>query len=80
MKMEGDKEKTTAEDLQTLVAYYSEKGHFDFAEKVLTNVSFYRFKAYLVPFLKNDGTQNYIPGTSFSTSFLNFDIILSSSG
>ncbi len=33
MKMEGDKEKTTAEDLQTLVAYYSEKGHFDFAEK-----------------------------------------------
>ena len=46
---------------------------FDFAEKVLTNVSFYRFKAYLVPFLKNDGTQNYIPGTSFFKAWQYYD-------
>ena len=46
---------------------------FDFAEKVLTNVSFYRFKAYLVPFLKNDGTQNYILGTSFFKAWQYYD-------
>jgi abortive infection bacteriophage resistance protein len=36
-----------------------------FAHQVLEYVSFYRFKAYLVPFQKNDGTKNYIPSTSF---------------
>jgi abortive infection bacteriophage resistance protein len=51
-----------------------------FARKVLINVSFYRFKAYLVPFQKNDGTQNYIPGTSFfkAWQYYYFDVKLRS--
>lgn len=37
-----------------------------FAHQVLETVSYYRFTAYLYPFRKNDGTDNYIPGTSFN--------------
>lgn len=36
-----------------------------FAHRVLETVSYYRFSAYLYPFRKNDGTDNYVPGTSF---------------
>lgn len=37
-----------------------------FARQVLETVSYYRFSAYLYPFRKNDGTDNYIQGTSFN--------------
>lgn len=37
-----------------------------FAQQVLETVSYYRFSAYLYPFRKNDGTDNYVPGTSFN--------------
>ncbi len=37
-----------------------------FARRVLENVSFYRFRAYLFPFLRKDGSGNYAPGTSFN--------------
>ena len=37
-----------------------------FARQVLETVSYYRFSAYLYPFRKNDGTDDYIPGTSFN--------------
>lgn len=36
-----------------------------FAQRVLENVSYYRFSAYLYPFRKNDGTDDFVPGTSF---------------
>lgn len=36
-----------------------------FAEHVLSNVGYYRFSAYLYPFRKNDGTDDFFPGTSF---------------
>ena len=38
----------------------------DFASNVLKTVSYYRFSAYLYPFRKNDGTDCYVPGTSFN--------------
>ena len=37
----------------------------DFAKQVLETVSYYRFSAYLYPFRANDGTDNYVAGTSF---------------
>ena len=37
-----------------------------FAKQVLETVSYYRFSAYLYPFRKNDGTDCYVPGTSFN--------------
>lgn len=37
-----------------------------FAQRVLETVSYYRFSAYLYPFRKNDGTDNYVHGTSFN--------------
>lgn len=36
-----------------------------FAERVLSTVGYYRFSAYLYPFRKNDGTDDFLPGTSF---------------
>lgn len=38
----------------------------DFANRVLETVSYYRFSAYLYPFRKNDGTDEYVSGTSFN--------------
>ena len=37
-----------------------------FARQVPETVSCCRFSAYLYPFRKNDGTDDYIPGTSFN--------------
>lgn len=37
-----------------------------FAQRVLETVSYYRFSAYLYPFRKNDGTDDYVSGTSFN--------------
>lgn len=34
----------------------------DFANRVLETVSYYRFSAYLYPFRKNDGTDEYVSG------------------
>ncbi len=38
-----------------------------FAQQVLETVSYYRFSAYLFPFRKNDGSDDYIAGTTFET-------------
>jgi len=37
-----------------------------FAQHVLETVSYYRFSAYLYPFRKNDGTNNFVSGSSFN--------------
>ena len=37
----------------------------DFAQLILKNVSFFRFRLYLFPFQKKDGSDIYVSGTSF---------------
>ena len=37
-----------------------------FARRALENVSYYRFSAYLYPFRRKDGSDGFIPGTTFN--------------
>ena len=37
-----------------------------FARRTLENVSYYRFSAYLYPFRRKDGSDGFIPGTTFN--------------
>lgn len=37
----------------------------DFTRRILENVSYYRISAYLYPFRKNDGSDDYVSATSF---------------